>query len=443
MPFAGNSKMSTGDLPSCLCKRGSKCHKFSPPNIGTGILQDKSVEALWNVDSLVRRYIEGNPHRTFVMRLLMKPTVVVGKNSLVKALLTEKNDCMYNMLKDFFLGLFGNGIIFAEHDVAAEYKRLLLPLFSAEAFKNHEGMLDETIDFMFERRLGDGKMEMYEEFKRLSLAYNLRMFLDIDERRTPELFERISALTTTHWHGIISVPLNVKMPLIMSSGYRRAAEAKESLLQIIEEKMARADVEFINQLSESGMDRELVKNHILLFMCALVPKASASVLTNLLECSHLWYDRHVSDDGDIDDAALETLLLEVVRLWPPFVGGLKAVTREIELGDFHVPKGYCVFYTSSMAHRDPEVFPKAEEFLPERWATFNKDDRDKLYAFGAGLHSCVGEKLIWKYFMHVARRFTKEYTWDAEQFAGREKKMKYVPISRPVDQEPVAISPRT
>ena len=91
--------MSTGDLPSCLCKRGSKCHKFSPPNIGTGILQDKSVEALWNVDSLVRRHMEGNPHRTFVMRLLMKPTVVVGKNSLVITLLTEKNDCMYNMLK--------------------------------------------------------------------------------------------------------------------------------------------------------------------------------------------------------------------------------------------------------------------------------------------------------------------------------------------------------
>ena len=122
MPLPDNTKMSTGDLPSCLCKRGSKCHKFSPPNIGTGILQDKSVEALWNVDSLVRRHMEGNPHRTFVMRLLMKPTVVVGKNSLVKTLLTEKNDCTYNMLKDFFHGLFGDAIMFAEHDVPAEYR---------------------------------------------------------------------------------------------------------------------------------------------------------------------------------------------------------------------------------------------------------------------------------------------------------------------------------
>ena len=64
-------------------------------------------------------------------------------------------------------------------------RRLLLPLFSAEAFKNYEAILDETVDFMFQRRLSGGKMAMYEEFKRLSLAYNLRMFLDIDERRTP------------------------------------------------------------------------------------------------------------------------------------------------------------------------------------------------------------------------------------------------------------------
>ena len=99
------------------------------------------------------------------------------------------------------------------------------------------------------------------------------------------------------------------------------------------------------------MDGELVRNHVLLFMCALIPKASASVMTNLIESSHLWHDRHVDEDGDIDEAALECLLLEVMRLWPPFVGGLKGITKEIELGDFHVPKGHCVFYSSSMAHR--------------------------------------------------------------------------------------------
>ncbi len=56
--------MGRGDqLPSCLCKKGAKCHKVSPPSLGTGIFQDRSVEALWNVDTFCRRQIEGNPHR--------------------------------------------------------------------------------------------------------------------------------------------------------------------------------------------------------------------------------------------------------------------------------------------------------------------------------------------------------------------------------------------
>jgi cytochrome P450 len=178
--------MGSSDLPSCLCKRGAKCDKFSPPSIGTGYFQDKSLEAAWNVDSFVRRNLEGNEHRVFLTRMLMKPCFVVCKNKLVGELLEDRNENFYNLLKDFFFGLFGDAMVFAPHDLAVEYRRLLLPLFSDEAAAGYEGILDETTDFMFQSRIkGSGTMEMYEEFKRLSLAYNLRIFLDINENETP------------------------------------------------------------------------------------------------------------------------------------------------------------------------------------------------------------------------------------------------------------------
>jgi cytochrome P450 len=258
-----------------------------------------------------------------------------------------------------------------------------------------------------------------------------------------ELFENISRLTTTHWHGIVSVPLNVKMPMILSSGYRKAQEAKEKLLDIVEEKIKKGNVRFVNQLVEAQFSDDHVKNHILIFMCALIPKASASLLTNFFESSHLWYDKYVSEDGDIDEDILDTLLMETLRLWPPFIGGLRCATQDFELGPYHVPKGYAVFYNAAMAHRDPDVFPKAEEFVPERWTTFNKNDRDKLFGFGAGVHRCVGEKLIWKFFLRVATRFVKRYRWDPAIFASREKKLKYVPISRPLEQVPFQLTLRS
>ncbi len=154
---------------------------------------------------------------------MMKPCVVVCDNALGRELLEDRAEQTYNMLKDFFFGLFGNCLTFETYDVSLRYRHLLLPLFSGEAQANYEGAMDDLVDFAFDERLGRSapvNMEVYEEFKRLSLAFNLRIFLDINERQTPELFESISRLVTTHWHGIISVPLNVKMPMVLSSGYR-------------------------------------------------------------------------------------------------------------------------------------------------------------------------------------------------------------------------------
>ncbi len=226
------------------------------------------------------------------------------------------------------------------------------------------------------------------------------------------------------------------------STYRKAQEAKDKLIQIVDERIEKGNVRFVNQMGEAGFSREMIENHLLIFMCALIPKAVASVLTNVVESSHLWYDRYVTRDGSVDEADLEAVLLEVIRLWPPFVGGLKGTLEDIELGDFHIPKGYVVFLNSSLAHRDPEVFPKAEEFLPERWSTFNKNDRDKMLGFGAGVHRCIGEKLSWKFLIRVLQRFIRTYSWNPEVFAKRTKELKYVPISRPLDQTPLEVCPR-
>ena len=32
--------------------------------------------------------------------------------------------------------------------------------------------------------------------------------------------------------------------------------------------------------------------------------------------------------------------MEILRLWPPFLGAYRVTNTDIEVGDFHVPKGY-------------------------------------------------------------------------------------------------------
>ena len=73
---------------------------------------------------------------------------------------------------------------------------------------------------------------VYKTFKTLATRLSIALFLshDISEEHSRE----ISDLMTTHWRGIISVPMNMRGPWsIWQSGYSKALSAKERLRAII------------------------------------------------------------------------------------------------------------------------------------------------------------------------------------------------------------------
>ncbi|KAL8695867.1 MAG: hypothetical protein Q9224_003110 [Gallowayella concinna] len=68
--------------------------------------------------------------------------------------------------------------------------------------------------------------------------------------------------------------------------------------------------------------------------------------------------------------------------------------------DTVVPKGSVVSISAYLTHRDPNIYPDADEWIPERWLQepdlakrVNAGDRLAYIPFGAGAHRCPGEKL--------------------------------------------------
>lgn len=79
-------------------------------------------------------------------------------------------------------------------------------------------------------------MEVYNFFKEMATHLSIALFLseDIDK----ESVRAMSALMTTHWRGIISVPLPISLPFTSwRSGYSKALTAKEKLMELIVEKL--------------------------------------------------------------------------------------------------------------------------------------------------------------------------------------------------------------
>ena len=67
--------------------------------------------------------------------------------------------------------------------------------------------------------------------------------------------------------------------------------------------------------------------------------------------------------------------------------------------------GYGIFYANFLAHRDPDVFEKPEDFIPERWNGSNSGDEDKIFGFGSGPHRCIGENLMRDVMQFVGKFF--------------------------------------
>ena len=43
-----------------------------------------------------------------------------------------------------------------------------------------------------------------------------------------------------------------------------------------------------------------------------------------------------------DENKLKNIYMEVLRLWPPFLGAYRVTNKNIEVGDFCIPKGLVI-----------------------------------------------------------------------------------------------------
>uniref|UniRef100_A0A1E1WM70 Cytochrome P450 n=1 Tax=Pectinophora gossypiella TaxID=13191 RepID=A0A1E1WM70_PECGO len=91
---------------------------------------------------------------------------------------------------------------------------------------------------------------------------------------------------------------------------------------------------------------------------------------------------------------LECCIKESLRIYPsvPFIA--RYITEDAELGGYTVPAGTIVQIDIFDCHRNPEIWPEPEKFIPERFLPENCVGRHS-YAyipFSAGARNCIGQK---------------------------------------------------
>lgn len=137
-------------------------------------------------------------------------------------------------------------------------------------------------------------------------------------------------------------------------------------------------------------------------------------------------------------ACLESVCLEIERLFPPLAGLSRGATSDTGLAGYKIKKDWMVWACHELANTDPSVFTKPHQFDPSRWARgegtaaketgddakSRKDSKtetcgpvgaEKHLAFGFGPRACLGARFSIALWKTVCVELTAGYRWSLEQ----------------------------
>ena len=112
-------------------------------------------------------------------------------------------------------------------------------------------------------------------------------------------------------------------------------------------------------------------------------------------------------DGD-SEAYLTATIQETLRLRPVISIVIRRLTEPVEIAGYELPAGVSVTPCVYLVHRNPEVYPEPDRFLPERFLD-NPPGTYTWIPFGGGVRRCLGASFAQFEMAVVLRELVKRH----------------------------------
>lgn len=291
-----------------------------------------------------------------------------------------------------------------------KHRKLMQPAFTARRIQVHR----EAIVELTERELAGWQTgetrRLDRDFFRLIMSIAVRTIFDVTERVEIEELQGL----VTRLLKVAASPGTLLFPHdVPGSSYRSALRISEqidaTLRALIRERRSTAagrdDIlsAMIGAEDEDGAgltEDELIGEAYTSF-CHDSSSAGLAWTMFLLDQHPRILDevtdevRSVLGSGPPDAESLSRLQLldhvvtEALRLLPPAAFAIRYADRAAPLGEYDLPEGAAVFFSSYVTHRIPELYPRPTVFDPSRWDSVKRPVYEYV-PFGAGPHHCIG-----------------------------------------------------
>ena len=316
--------------------------------------------------------------------------------------------------------LLGDGVFLAEGDAWRRKRRVVQPAFAREKVEGYLPTILHYTDAMIDDWCRRGAVDAHTDCANLTLRVAARTLFGVQLQREVErarkAMEQVNAALDAHINSLIPLPLSVPTPaglrlrlaalrldkivFKLIRQRRRGRGLGDDLLSLLlaarhedgtpltrRELRDEAVTAFISGTETTGLSLAWTF-HLLATHPDVARRVRAEVLdvldgASVLQPSHL---------GRL--AFTRGVVLESMRLYPPFWHVAREARCDTELGGYFIPKGTLVLVMAHLLHRDVALFPEPERFVPERWTRELMRSLPSLaYSpFGGGQRKCVGEQ---------------------------------------------------
>jgi cytochrome P450 len=334
-----------------------------------------------------------------------------------QVLVTEAKHYIKHFGARAYKPVLGNGLVTSEGDVWLRQRRLSQPAFLKQRVQSYAPVMADLTEKMLAKWKPGSDVDIHFEFSALTSAIALKTLFDLDDpgdrNRFTEALQQSFNLMSARLRTIVKVPrwiptasnrklnrvvkeLYAVVDRFIATGRARKEPGNDLLSRLI---MARDDDG--SRMSDSLLRDEMMTLYLaghettaltLSWSWYLLSKHPDVEAKLVAEWNRVLGGRTPTPEDLVNLPYTEAVLTEAMRVYPPVYLIGREATRDLELGGFRVKKGYTIFMSQWVSHRDPRFFPDPEKFVPERWqdGLAGRIPKYAYYPFGGGPRVCIG-----------------------------------------------------
>ncbi|MBN9522089.1 cytochrome P450 [bacterium] len=322
--------------------------------------------------------------------------------------------------------VLGNGLVTSEGDFWLRQRRLSQPAFLKQRVHSYAPVMAELTRRMLADWRPGKQVDVNYEFSALTGAIALKTLFDLEATEDRAAFvdalrDAFDLLSARFRHVIafpkwFPTPANLRLKRavrhldgvldgFIEAGKKRAAEREKTghageSVDLLSRLLAARDEDGSamtpRQLRDEAMTLYLAGHETTALTLSwgwlLLAQNPAAEDRLVEEWKRVLGGRAPTPDDLPNLPYTDAVISEAMRVYPPVYLIGREATKELELGGYRVKKGYTIFMSQWVNHRDPKYFPDPEAFKPERWldGLAKRIPKYAYYPFGGGPRVCIG-----------------------------------------------------